>query len=68
MRGNAFSPFEQSGSRDDRAIIGTCSLLTSTDRFKENYSIDIVISIHYWCDCRNYMFQYDLEKGQIFVS
>ena len=27
-------------SRDDRARIATCSLLTSTDRFKENYSID----------------------------
>ena len=27
-------------SRDDRASIVTCSLLTSTDRFKENYSID----------------------------
>ena len=28
-------------SRDDRARIATCSLLTSTDRFKENYSIDL---------------------------
>ena len=27
-------------SRDDRAIIATCSLRTPTDRLKENYSID----------------------------
>ena len=27
-------------SRDDRAIIATCSLRTLTDRLKENYSID----------------------------
>ena len=27
-------------SRDDRARIVTCSLLTPTDRLKENYSID----------------------------
>ena len=27
-------------SRDDRARIETCSFLTQTDRFKENYSID----------------------------
>ena len=29
-------------SRDERAKIATCSLLTPTDRFKENYSIDSV--------------------------
>ena len=29
-------------SRDDCAIIATCSLRTLTDRLKENYSIDIV--------------------------
>ena len=28
-------------SRDDRAIIETCSLRTPTDRLKENYSIDV---------------------------
>ena len=28
-------------SRDDRAIIATCSLRTPTDRHKENYSIDV---------------------------
>ena len=28
-------------SRDDRAIIATCSLRTPTDRLKENYSIDV---------------------------
>ena len=27
-------------SRDERARIATCSLLTPTDRFKENFSID----------------------------
>ena len=38
-------------SRDDRAIIATCSLRTLTDKFKENYSIDIklacLISMNY---------------------
>ena len=29
-------------SQDDRAIIATCSLLTATDRLKENYTIDTV--------------------------
>ena len=33
-------------SRDDRAKIATCSLLTSPDRFKENYSI-IIWMCHY---------------------
>ena len=28
-------------SRDDRARIATCSLRTATDRFKEDYSIDV---------------------------
>ena len=31
-------------SRDDRARIATCSLRTPTDRVKENYSIDVVMS------------------------
>ena len=42
-------------SRDDRARIATCSLLTSTDRFKENYSIDVKvkqISQYYMTICR----------------
>ena len=30
-------------SRDDRARIATCSLRTSTDRHKENYSIDRLV-------------------------
>ena len=36
-------------SRGDRARIATCSLQTSTDRFKANYSIDsiIVVSLMY---------------------
>ena len=34
-------------SRDDRAIIATCSLRTLTDRFKENYSIDVRIYYAY---------------------
>ena len=29
-------------SRDDRAIIATCSLRTPTDRLKENYSVDAI--------------------------
>ena len=33
-------------SRDDRAIIATCSLRTPTDRFKENYSIDNCVLIN----------------------
>ena len=32
-------------SRDDRAIIATCSLRTPTDRLKENYSIDVQFSL-----------------------
>ena len=40
MTGSSFSRYEQV-SRDDRASIATCSLLTPTDRFKENYSIDV---------------------------
>ena len=32
-------------SRDDRARIATCSLRTQTDRLKENYSIDVLISL-----------------------
>ena len=32
-------------SRDDRAIIATCSLRTPTDRLKENYSIDEQFSL-----------------------
>ena len=31
-------------SRDDRAIIATCSLRTLTDRLKENYSIDVIMN------------------------
>ena len=35
-------------SRDDRARIATCSLLTPTDRLKENYSIDYTLPpFHY---------------------
>ena len=37
-------------SRDDRARIGTCSLLTPTGRFKENYTIDC-ITIHCIVTC-----------------
>ena len=33
-------------SRDDRAIIATCSLRTPTDRLKDNYSIDFSL----YCD------------------
>ena len=33
-------------SRDNRARIATCSLLTSTDRLKENYSIDEAATCH----------------------
>ena len=32
-------------SRDDRAIIATCSLRTATDRFKANYSVDVEMSL-----------------------
>ena len=37
-------------SRDDRAKISTCSLLTLTDRLKENYSIDVRhVNLIYCC-------------------
>ena len=34
-------------SRDDRARIATCSLLTSTARFNENHSIDNIANDYY---------------------
>ena len=37
-------------SRDDRAIIATCSLRTLTDRLKENYSIDYYYYCYYYYD------------------
>ena len=39
-------------SRDNRARIATCSLRTSTDRLKENYSIDglCMNRVHYLLD------------------
>ena len=38
-------------SRDDRAIIATCSSRTLTDRLKENYSTDYV-QVVYGVTCR----------------
>ena len=43
-------------SRDDRARIAICSLLTSTDRHKENYSIDGEHIHEFLFQCRSLRF------------
>ena len=57
-------------SRDDRAIIATCSLQTATDRFKANYSVDFLclkIDLLIWV-LINALFHFVISQLELFCS
>ena len=48
-------------SRDDRAIIATCSLRTPTERLEENYSIDMTNVVDCYMGFRSILTRHNMK-------